>query len=929
MNFADHVVLAIEADGFFHYRGKPVWPIRNANEKYAFETMVRSLGGEIELVFEVEEEPLSGREMVVGLGTESHEDAKLYAHLTKRHYNLVHDLIGLRKLPRPAVVVTTIEYVDERLFDFLYVGAPLDSAPGVVFSFGHDLRKQVLARSVAVQLIGARVLEKRRVDINALVDCGAYLGENYSFLGSRSTPAEFREAIASNPGLLSLTSHSDGIDVWLGRDLVLCPIRSADVNDHTHPAPSCVISGICHRCSRRMSQVVGSDRLLHPDAIRAHVMIFCVCWGLYPSRSVHSTDSAFSRAVLENLSVGALLTSWEINIQDLSDTTQLFHNVLSGMTLGEALAIHLSSHASENKFHNLCLIGDPSIRLAKSDAPDPFAHVRNIRKMPAPSARCIAALTLLRLILNCFEGAESSEAMESIVAYEKMLIEGIHYNENVSDRFRQRGVGFLSSHDTMVSKVWTSFADPVEVLPERKACPICGRRTITRKYIMRLPGAAPRCETMCPSCGSVSDLPSDLDLSMSVEADGTIHLNGDFRNEHWHARVVVERFHTNEKSSWIWPEGDDGKPLRSFRVPEPFPSIPFRLGLVFIVGQGELIVLGCLYRGTSNETVRLDRPTISLQYNENPESVAENVTRAVLAGSKLLNRYPFDTTARVLRRLSAYYDCAEEKFMLVRGIDECLDHLCREFSEMHFATVWPGFDAFQQRVKLLERRSRQIRLNSDFNLLKDDLSRLGESDFALVANPSNPTGLTLSDEEKQSLTSNAGWVLFDETYIDYAGGCFNKVEFQDNVITFRSFSKSLGLAGARLGIMFGAPSVLNRMKERQLYCNVGVLDLHALEQALDNEDRRQQHVEMTIRERERLRNAIARTGTLVYDSAANFLLVKSKPQERLGDFLASRGIRVKDTAQFGIEDHVRISVGTEQENDRLIDAFLEYTRRHV
>lgn len=927
MDFSRNVVLAIEGDGLFHYQGMPVWPVRNASEKSSLESLVRSLGGKLEFVFEVEEEPLCGLELVVGLGVESFEEAKLYAHLTKRDCKLAHNLDEMRKLPQPSVVVTTIEYADETLFDFLYVSAPLQTAPGVVFSYGNDLRTQVLARSVAVQLIGLRHLEKRRIDINAMVDCGVCSLDGYSFLGNRSTPTEFREAIASNAGLLSLTSHSDGIDVWLSEDLVFCPIRSTDIRDHASPAPSCVVTGICHRCNRQLSQVVGSDLLLHPDIIRAHVMIICVCWGLYPSRHIHSTDSAFSRAVLQNLSVGALLTTWEINIHDLSVTAELFHNVSSGMTLGEALAIHLSSDASERKFHKMCLIGDPSIRLAESNEPDPFASVRTVIKMPVPSARCIASISILKLILSQFEGAAASEAMESIVDYEKMLIEGLRYDEDLGDRFRRQAVDFLSSHDTMLSKVWTPFADLVEVFPERKVCNVCDRRTITRKYALRIPGAAARCETTCPSCGSISDSPADQSLSMSVKADGTIHLIGEIPNQRWHGRVVVERFFTKENTTWVWPEGDDGKPLRTFQVPEPFPAVPFRLGLVLIFGQCELIVLGCLHRGTSKETIHPERPAIRLQYNENPENVPENVTRAVLAGSKLLNRYPIDTEARVLQRLSNYFECPEEKLLLVRGIDECLDHLCREFADMRFATVWPGFDAFPQRVKLHGRKSHQIRLNADFKLPKANLSLLESSDFVLIANPANPTGSTLSEDEKQILTSNAGWVLFDETYIDYAGGRFNRVEFQENVITYRSFSKSLGLAGARLGVMFGEPSILNRMKQKQLYCNVGVIDLHALEQALDDDSSRQKHVETTILERERLRKAIARTGALVYESFANFLLVKSNAHERLCDFLTSRGIYVKDASQFGIDDHVRISVGVQKENDKVIEAFSEYATR--
>ncbi len=315
---------------------------------------------------------------------------------------------------------------------------------------------------------------------------------------------------------------------------------------------------------------------------------------------------------------------------------------------------------------------------------------------------------------------------------------------------------------------------------------------------------------------------------------------------------------------------------------------------------------------------------VMLAANENPEPVAPEIIERIRGGAELVNRYTFEAEARVLRKLAAYYDCPEEKMVLVRGIDEAFDRLSFEFPAMRYATAWPGFDGYPNRIRVHGYRHLEIRLTGDFALDPADLRKLSANDFVFLADPSNPTGRPLSAEEHSWIRERAGRVFLDETYADYAGRDAGCPAYGGKVFVFRSFSKSFGLAGARLGVVFGDEAVIARVRSKQWYCNVGVLDLHALEGAIEHDFLRRRHVEKTVAERARMSDALESLHFCVYPSAGNFLLVRDDKKSSLERFLHERGIVVRNTARFGLSEHVRISVGLPAENDTLLDALGEY-----
>ena len=602
-------ILAMEAPdgGLYTSNGQPVWPIRNSKEREALERMVVTLGGQIEFTKDARLQTLSGPEIVVGLGSRAFEDAKLYAHLTERACQWVDTREELESLPMPAVVVTTFEYVNETLLDLLYDRAPMEAAPGLIFSFpSGDLRCQILARAATLRC-PPREPDRRRVDLYPLEDFGYIGSSDFTAIGVQATRDDYRSLMSAGAGVLTLSTHSDGIDAQLLPDLVMCPMDLVPDNWDRELGPSCLLTGLCHRRERPISDARAEGSLLSPDDVVADVFLHCVCWGLYPAPGVQSPEWSFAGRVLESFNVGALMTTWEIVSQSIVTTAGLFHNVASGIPLGRALAIHLSSEDATKRDHKLCLIGDPAMRLAECDFPDPLQDVAEIFSEPErPSSGHLANLALLRMMVvqaqhmqKAGRSDTSQSALAAAASYEESLLTGASLEECESSpgpHLRVAMVEYFSNRHTDASKYWLPYAEDPVALPEKGTCPACRRRTVSRVYQLRIPDSSPRRHTHCPTCGPIEDLPVDLHMSIAVDSDGVIHLDGDLPASEWNAQVVLETQLVALQKRCEWPADSSGAPVRSFQTPEAWPAVPLRVAVIMIRGNCEFTVVGCLCR---------------------------------------------------------------------------------------------------------------------------------------------------------------------------------------------------------------------------------------------------------------------------------------------------------------------------------------------
>jgi hypothetical protein len=604
--------------------GVPVWPVRNDADLTSLRAIVSVLGGQVCLVDDAESVAAPGPGVVAGLGRLAAKDACLYAHLTGRTPVPVDTVAQLANLPELSVVVTTYEYIDEGLMDALYEPGHRAEAPGIVFSYpGEDLRRQVLARA-ATKYLSPLVAQLQRVDVYPDLPFGAAFSRQFSILGGGATASQLRTAFGLGAGVLTLSTHSDGIDAKLRPDLVLCPMDATPTLFDAQTAPACLLTSTCHRMNAPIDAARESGRFLTPSDIRARVFVHSVCWGLFPAQDVQASGWSLARRVINGLQVAALLTSWEITSQSVATTAGLFHDIARGEPLGRALATHLATAEARRQGHQLCLVGDPAVRLLATPHADPLAAAiegsiiqlrreRAARDAAAPAAESAvsdsACISLLLTMINSTQPGGAADANDpadrvraAVRAYQTDIGDAVQpgpsgrWQSAAGEAVRQEATDYFATRHTDLLKYWYQDAGNLHVEPRRTPCIVCGRRTITRRYTLDPPSVSPRRHTLCPNCGPVQDVPVARRIRLVPAGEGVVRWLGYRPRREWCARLVVEPQLDAYRLSWRWPAGADGAPLMEFCAPHAWPTLPVRVALLVFWGPGHFAASGYLTR---------------------------------------------------------------------------------------------------------------------------------------------------------------------------------------------------------------------------------------------------------------------------------------------------------------------------------------------
>ncbi len=234
----------------------------------------------------------------------------------------------------------------------------------------------------------------------------------------------------------------------------------------------------------------------------------------------------------------------------------------------------------------------------------------------------------------------------------------------------------------------------------------------------------------------------------------------------------------------------------------------------------------------------------------------------------------------------------------------------------------PTYSLYDTLVTIQEGRSLTIPFPSDFTLPPALFAAEGR--LLLICNPNAPSGtLTPVATIAELARGFGGVVVVDEAYVDFAppdATALSLLADHDNVIVLRTLSKSFSLAGMRVGLAFGAPSLLAEIAKVKDSYNLSRVAIAAGAAALDAIDWMRTNVARIVATRARLTERLAGLGYEVQPSATNFVLAR-RPGEDQGPVQAAlreRGILVRHFATDRLRDALRISVGTEDEIDRLL-----------
>ena len=223
----------------------------------------------------------------------------------------------------------------------------------------------------------------------------------------------------------------------------------------------------------------------------------------------------------------------------------------------------------------------------------------------------------------------------------------------------------------------------------------------------------------------------------------------------------------------------------------------------------------------------------------------------------------------------------------------------------------------------------QIPLKDDFSIDANDY--IGKGKNIVIANPNAPTGLTLTfDEVEKIVASNPdNIVIMDEAYMAFCGeSCMELVHKYGNLLVTRTFSKSHSLAGLRVGFGIGSKEIiddLNKLKYSFNPYNINTLSIKAAAAAIADNEYYDDKIAKIVATREKTMNQLRELGFTCTDSKANFIFASSDklPAAQLALELRAKGILIRYFNKAKIDNYLRITVGTDEEMQTLVDAIKE------
>lgn len=327
---------------------------------------------------------------------------------------------------------------------------------------------------------------------------------------------------------------------------------------------------------------------------------------------------------------------------------------------------------------------------------------------------------------------------------------------------------------------------------------------------------------------------------------------------------------------------------------------------------------------TSAREQYMDYGLTLLDANENPWGSIGSADN-----NQVLNRYPDPYQRTIKEKLSEIKSHPADGIFLGNGSDEIIDLLIRIFCEPgkdEIITTSPTYGMYKVSAGINNIAVREVALSESFELISEDLLQVNrQSKIIFLCSPNNPTGNLLDKAQiNQLLGQFAGIIVIDEAYIDFAKdpGFINQCATHTNLVVMQTFSKAWGLAGIRLGVGYTSKDVMYYLNRVKPPYNINQLTQQQALAALENAHEINMIVAKVQNGREWLLKELSQLSIVerVYPSDANFLLVKTHQVETTFKALIDQQIVVRDRSQVRLcEGCLRVTVGTEEENQRLVD----------
>ncbi len=327
------------------------------------------------------------------------------------------------------------------------------------------------------------------------------------------------------------------------------------------------------------------------------------------------------------------------------------------------------------------------------------------------------------------------------------------------------------------------------------------------------------------------------------------------------------------------------------------------------------------------------RHEVKVNQNENPFDVPPDIKDRVLSFAKerSWSRYPDLAPEELKAKLSGYAGWPSEGILVGNGSNELIQAIMMATLEpgKRLAIPVPTFTLYAMMGRIMGAEVIQVMLKDDYTFDVEAMLKVVTDpgvDLVVISSPNNHTGCLKDLVDVERIVSDTdALVVLDEAYYEFSQvTCIPLIERYSNLVVLRTFSKAFSMAGLRVGYFVGNPELATQISKCQLPYNINFFSQAAATELLEKIDALSEKIEYIRKQRDILYERMSKIkGLRPYRSWANFILFETDlfPAKEVFGRLLSSGILVRDVSSYPmLSKALRVSVGTEEENERFIEA---------
>ncbi|KZR75466.1 hypothetical protein [Prochlorococcus marinus] len=570
----------------------PVWQVRNEIELKALRAITNEFNGSMHKVDASQVEPATWRfrkGLVLGIGIKNFNEAIIYSHLTNRNVCLIKDIPQDYKGRRPEVIVTTIEYIDSILLEFAAINQEKAIIGLVASEKKEDLYLRVLVSSAAAKLCGPVNDNNLIIDIRPLEKKGIIKKKNKIIAGSLVINAELRSIINKGAPIVTLLSHSDGIDAFMG-NAILCTQKDVYNHKSNENIPLCLEKGYCHRIGANIEEALLDEQLIDTSILRGRVLVLGICSGLLLPGSLADPRFGIAIRLNENYKIGAFITCWSIVPANAATFETISTELSNSLSVGKALdRVQKRNTFYPSILHRLVLFGDPAVKVipCKSSTNSSNAKQKEIdeidyrNEMAERTQEQIGIkrvslkkkeddfydflMNIIRIQMQYSNKPNDNNEMKKTYS----ILKEYRINPNADSRRKlfKSILTWFDTRDTILSKLWLTFSDYV-THETTSCCPVCNRNMDEwlGHFDKLLLNSRRVC--ICPACGIIQDTYPEIDFHIDIGSSNTMCINGTLPESPNQGIIHIGSSNVSDNIVLPWPCNGKNQLLR---------KIPLRL----------------------------------------------------------------------------------------------------------------------------------------------------------------------------------------------------------------------------------------------------------------------------------------------------------------------------------------------------------------